>query len=177
MEIVSYWMKWSDACDFMFALEENPDYADVAEKVREQIEDRYQGLAPYGPTDKDMIVFASRSACSHSMRAASASTSLQSRSRAAGRTSSSKLMMLPFVVVKITVSGSHDDVHPFDERVSSPSPGRERNERPIPEGTGRSPWDHALASSSAGASACAASAFSASRRCARAFGDSRDSTN
>lgn len=60
MEIVSYWMKWSDACDFMFALEENPDYADVAEKVREQIEDRYQGLAPYGPTDKDMIVFASR---------------------------------------------------------------------------------------------------------------------
>jgi hypothetical protein len=60
MEIVSYWMNWSDACDFMFALEESGDYPEVAEKVREQIEDRYQGLAPYGPGKDDKIVFASR---------------------------------------------------------------------------------------------------------------------
>lgn len=60
MIVTSYWLKWSDACDFLAALMESEDHDDVQEKVDEIIDDRYHSFAPYGPREDDTIVFASR---------------------------------------------------------------------------------------------------------------------
>lgn len=63
MIVRSYWMKYRDACDFLYAIEDREDadeWEDAREILEEIIEDRYQNLSPYGPGEDDLIVVASR---------------------------------------------------------------------------------------------------------------------